>query len=67
MEVSWQVTGIRKDPYANEHRIQVEIDKPAKERGLYLHPVERGLSETLYIDYERNKRDQEEMEAVRNQ
>jgi hypothetical protein len=29
VKVSWQVTGIRKDAYANAHRIQPEIDKPA--------------------------------------
>ncbi|MDQ3705587.1 MAG: S-layer homology domain-containing protein [Chloroflexota bacterium] len=38
MEVSWQVTGIRQDPYANEHRIPVEEDKAPDERGLYLYP-----------------------------
>jgi hypothetical protein len=38
MEVSWQVTGIRQDPYANEHRIPVEKDKAQDERGLYLYP-----------------------------
>jgi hypothetical protein len=38
MKVSWQVTGIRKDPYANAHRISVEEDKPAKERGYYTYP-----------------------------
>src|ERR687889_164495 len=38
MKVSWQVTGIRKDPWANANRIRVEEDKPAKERGYYLHP-----------------------------
>jgi hypothetical protein len=27
VEVSWQVTGIRKDSYANAHRIQVEVAK----------------------------------------
>jgi hypothetical protein len=36
--VSWQVTGIRQDPYANAHRIQVEVAKPVSERGKYLHP-----------------------------
>ena len=36
--VSWQVTGIRHDAYANAHRIQVEEDKPAAERGSYIHP-----------------------------
>ena len=38
MEVSWQVTGIRQDPWANAHRIPVEEEKPAEERGYYLHP-----------------------------
>ena len=38
VEVSWQVTGIRKDAYANLHRIQVEVEKPADERGSLLHP-----------------------------
>jgi hypothetical protein len=28
--VSWQVTGIRQDTYANEHRVKVEEDKPKK-------------------------------------
>ncbi|MEZ4707557.1 MAG: hypothetical protein R3A44_10140 [Caldilineaceae bacterium] len=40
MKVSWQVTGIRHDPYADAHRIQVEEDKPIDERGRYLHPTE---------------------------
>jgi hypothetical protein len=29
VKVSWQVTGIRKDRYANAHRIPVELDKTA--------------------------------------
>jgi hypothetical protein len=37
-EVSWQVTGIRQDAWANAHRIPVEEEKPTKERGTYLHP-----------------------------
>jgi hypothetical protein len=36
--VSWQVTGIRRDAYANAHRIPVTEDKPAAEQGTYLHP-----------------------------
>lgn len=39
MKVSWQVTGIRHDPYANVHRIEVEEEKPEGERGRYLHPL----------------------------
>jgi hypothetical protein len=38
MEVSWQVTGIRHDAYARDHRIAVEEDK-GKERGFYLYPA----------------------------
>jgi hypothetical protein len=38
VKVSWQVTGIRQDPYANDHRIQVEVNKSPAERGKYLYP-----------------------------
>jgi hypothetical protein len=38
VEVSWQVTGIRKDAYAEKHRIPVEEMKREEERGYYLHP-----------------------------
>ena len=38
LEVSWLVTGIRNDPYAQVNRIQVEEDKNERERGTYLHP-----------------------------
>jgi len=37
-KVSWQVTGIRQDPYAKAHRIQVETEKPPAEQGEYLFP-----------------------------
>jgi trimeric autotransporter adhesin len=38
VEVSWQVTGIRQDAWANAHRIPVEEMKSGKERGFYRHP-----------------------------
>jgi len=38
MKVSWQVTGIRQDAWANANRIPVEQDKREQERGYYLHP-----------------------------
>jgi len=38
LKVSWQVTGIRHDPYAEKNRIPVEKEKRAFERGRYLHP-----------------------------
>ena len=51
VKVFWQVTGIRQDPYANSHRIQVEVDKPANERGKYLHPDAYGLTREAGIGY----------------
>ncbi|MEO5951931.1 MAG: hypothetical protein ABIQ44_05610, partial [Chloroflexia bacterium] len=35
-KVSWQVTGIRHDPYAEQNRIQPVVDKPTDEKGKYL-------------------------------
>jgi hypothetical protein len=46
MKVSWQVTGIRHDPYAEQHRMQVEEAKPAQERGTYLYPQGYGQPAT---------------------
>ena len=36
--ISWQVTGIRRDSWANDHRIPVEEEKPVDQRGRYLYP-----------------------------
>ena len=44
VEVSWQVTGIRHDAYANAYRIPVEEQKPVQEQGRYLHPELFGAS-----------------------
>jgi len=38
VKVSWQVTGIRRDPWAVANRIAVEEEKAAAEKGRYLHP-----------------------------
>jgi hypothetical protein len=38
VKVSWQVTGIRQDAWANAHRIPLEVEKQAPEQGHYLHP-----------------------------
>jgi hypothetical protein len=37
-KVSWQVTGIRKDAWAQAHRLIVEEEKPENERGYYQNP-----------------------------
>src|SRR5271156_826288 len=38
VKVSWMVTGIRQDAWANAHRIQVEVDKAQRDQGHYIHP-----------------------------
>jgi hypothetical protein len=38
VEVSWQITGVRQDAFANAHRIAAEEEKPLQQRGHYLHP-----------------------------
>lgn len=53
MTVSWQVTGIRRDAYAEANRIPVEEEKPPDERETYLHPTVYGKPETLGLDYQR--------------
>ena len=38
VKVSWQVTGIRQDAWANAHRMPVEEDKAPQDQGHYIHP-----------------------------
>jgi hypothetical protein len=51
LEVSWQVTGIRNDPYAQANRIPVEEDKPEHEKGTYLHPDAYGVADELGVHH----------------
>jgi hypothetical protein len=50
VKLSWQVTGIRKDPYANAHRIQTVVPKGSAE-GKYVHPELYGkpLSKSIVV------------------
>jgi len=59
VKVSWQVTGVRKDPWAEANRIVVEEDKPAEEQGTYLHPEAYGLPETRGLAYKEAQERQE--------
>jgi hypothetical protein len=54
VKVSWQVTGIRHDPYANAHRIRVVVNKAPAERGKYLYPDIYGRSKTAAVGYPSN-------------
>ena len=52
MKISWMVTGIRHDAYAEKNRITVEEMKTPEDRGKYLHPEVYGLPETRGINYQ---------------
>ncbi len=52
--VSWQVTGIRRDAYAEKNRVVVEVEKVPEERGFYLHPEAFGKSAQQAIPSLRN-------------
>jgi len=54
MRVSWQVTGIRQDPWANAHRIPVEQEKEAKLKGFYIHPELYGAPAERQIEWARH-------------
>jgi hypothetical protein len=56
MKVSWQVTGIRKDAFAEKHRIIPEVEKEQENKGKYLYPKELGKSEEFGIEYQRIKK-----------
>jgi len=49
-KLCWQVTGVRRDAWAETHPLEVEQDKPEAERGLYLAPAEHGQPEEKPID-----------------
>ena len=47
--MSWQVTGIRHDPYAEDNRIPVEELKAEPDRGRYIYPAGYGESAALWV------------------
>jgi hypothetical protein len=68
MKVSWQVTGIRKDKWAEANPLRVEQEKAAGERGRYQHPELHGESIEKSLDlplHEEQRRTRERMEGYR--
>jgi hypothetical protein len=49
VKVSWQVTGVRKDAFAEMNRIPNEVEKTGSEKGTYLHPQAFGVSTTTQV------------------
>lgn len=52
-KISWTVTGIRNDAFAQGNRVEVEETKSETERGHYIHPDAFGKSLDLGIDPEK--------------
>lgn len=65
MKVSWQVTGIRQDPWAEANVKPVEEDKAADELGFYLSPESYGQPEDKGIEWGRNPEMMQRMEEER--
>ena len=64
VEVSWQVTGIRQDAWANKHRIKVEEQKTEPERGYYLHPDAFSQPEERGVEWMRQAELMNQMKRV---
>jgi hypothetical protein len=54
VEVSWQVTGVRQDAYANAHRIVDVVDKAPEDKGYYIHPELFGAPATQTVGLKGN-------------
>jgi hypothetical protein len=52
IEVSWQVTGIRHDAFAEKNRIPNTVEKAAKDKGKYLSPEAFNQPASKRIGYE---------------
>ncbi|MBM4293799.1 MAG: hypothetical protein FJ126_02705 [Deltaproteobacteria bacterium] len=65
MEVSWQVTGIRQDAYANAHRLPVEEAKDAREAGYYLHPKLFGQPEEKQVEWGKHPDKMRQLQEMR--
>ena len=66
VKVSWQVTGIRQDAWANANRIPVEEEKPEVERGFYLHPELYGAPEEKGVLWARDPKAMRQWKEARS-
>ncbi|MBX3032033.1 MAG: hypothetical protein KF809_17955 [Chloroflexi bacterium] len=51
LEVCWQVTGVRQDAYAKQHRVKVDTAKKPRDKGRYLEPEAHGKQRADGIGY----------------
>ena len=65
VKVSWLVTGVRQDAWANAHRTPVETNKDARERGHYLSPELYGAPEEAGIEWGRHPQSMKRAQELR--
>jgi hypothetical protein len=69
VEVSWQVTGVRRDAYAKAHPLVVEAEKEVRLKGFYIHPELYGAPAERQIEWARHpqtmKKVQQRRQGVR--
>jgi hypothetical protein len=65
VKVSWQITAVRQDAYAKAHPLIVEQEKPANERGYYIHPELYGQPEEKQIAWARNPKVMQQIKVRR--
>ena len=61
-EVSWSVTGVRADKYADANRVEVEVEKEMK--GTYIHPELYGASQEDSENARKTKKALEEQKVA---
>jgi hypothetical protein len=66
VKVSWLVTGVRQDKYANAHRVVPEEEKEPQYKGYYLHAKEWGQPANRSIDYKSSPKAAHHIDANNN-
>jgi hypothetical protein len=65
VEVSWQVTGVRRDAFAKAHPLVVEEEKDGRTKGFYIHPDLYGAPQEKQIEWVRHPEMMKHMEEQR--
>ena len=55
MKVSWQLTGVLNDAYAQANQLQIEQEKPEDEKGFFLNPEAFGHDHSRHVQFKRHE------------
>jgi hypothetical protein len=65
MKVSWQITGVRKDAWAEANSVKVEVKKAVHERGRHLEPSVHGQPQEKGMMWTIHPEKQDRQQATR--